>query len=160
MELDRTERRVIGCLIEKRWATPEQYPLSLNVLVSACNQRNNRSPVLEIEAFEVEGTLLSLREKGFVLVREREGGRVVRYAERLTEELALEPDAAAVLTELLLRGPQSASELARRTSRMVRIASAEQAEEVLKELSRRHLTRLLPRGAGRPPGPRCRLLPW
>lgn len=148
MELERTERRILGALIEKRWSTPEQYPLSENSLLAACNQRSNRDPILDLTDFEIAGTLIALREKGLVLIREREGGRVRRYAERLTEELGLSERASAVLAELLLRGPQTAPELLRRVPRMVPAESQNQIDEALSELAGLHLVRLLARGAG------------
>jgi uncharacterized protein len=149
VKLDRTERRIIGVLIEKRWATPEQYPLTLNYLVGAVNQKSNRDPVMALSDFEVEGALLALREKGLVLVRERDGGRVTRYAEKFTEELLLPEKECAVIAELLLRGAQTAPELARRASRMVRIEGPEQAEATLRGLLEKHLVRLLARQSGR-----------
>jgi uncharacterized protein YceH (UPF0502 family) len=149
MEIDRTERRILGSLIEKRWSTPDQYPLSINALVAACNQRNNRDPVIGLQEFEVTGALMALREKGLVLIREREGGRVPRYAERLTEELGLTERASALLAELLLRGPQSAPELLRRIGRMVPTESQDPVDQALAELSALHVVRLLPRESGR-----------
>jgi uncharacterized protein YceH (UPF0502 family) len=148
MQLDRTERRILGSLIEKRWSTPDQYPLTLNALVAACRQKSNRDPVLSLEEFEITGCLLSLREKGLVIVRERDGGHVPRYAERLTEELALGQNAAAILAELMLRGPQTASELVRRVKRMAPIGSLGAVEQEMVELARLHLARLLPKGSG------------
>jgi len=150
MQLDRTERRILGSLIEKRWSTPDQYPLSLNALVAACNQKSNRDPVLELEDFEISGCLMGLREKGLVLIRERDGGRVERYAERLSEELAVEPLAGAVLAELMLRGPQTAPELSRRVKRMVPVGGLGPLEECLAELARTRLVML----QGRQPGQR------
>jgi uncharacterized protein YceH (UPF0502 family) len=149
LKLDRTERRVIGALIEKRWSTPEQYPLTLNYLLGAANQKSNRDPAMSLKDFEVKGCLLSLREKGHVLVRERDGGRVTRYAEKLTDDLLLPVKEAAVLAELLLRGPQSPQELARRASRMVNFEGLPQAEEALRGLAEKHLVRIMPRESGR-----------
>ncbi|MEN8148432.1 MAG: DUF480 domain-containing protein [Planctomycetota bacterium] len=147
-ELDRTERRILGSLIEKRGSTPDQYPLSLNALVAACNQRSNRDPVLELEEFEITGCLLGLREKGLVLIRERDGGRVQRYAEKLSEELSLGTLAAAILAELMLRGPQTAPELARRCARMAADADLAGVEENLAEMARTHLVILRARQSG------------
>jgi uncharacterized protein YceH (UPF0502 family) len=148
MQLDRTERRILGSLIEKRWATPDQYPLSLNALVAACNQKSNRDPVLALEEFEISGCLLGLREKGLVLIRERDGGRVQRYAERLGEELSLPPLAEAVVAELLLRGAQTAAELSRRVKRMVSVDGVGPVEECLAELARTQMVRLRAREPG------------
>lgn len=148
MEIDRTERRILGSLVEKRWSTPDQYPLSINALVAACNQKSNRDPVLDLQDFEVTGAIMALREKGLVLIREREGGRVVRYAERLVEQLGLSDRAGAVLAELMLRGPQTASELLRRVPRMIPAESQNQIDEALAELAGAHVARLLPRQPG------------
>jgi len=141
--------RILGSMIEKRWTTPDQYPLSLNALVAACNQKSNRDPVLSLEEFEITGCLLGLREKGLVLIRERDGGRVKRYAEKLSEELTLDPLAAAVVTELMLRGPQTVPELFRRVKRMAPVESVSPVEESLVELARTRLVRLLARQPGR-----------
>src|SRR6185436_8212437 len=101
-------------LIEKRWTTPEQYPLTLNALVLACNQKSNRDPEMQIQEFIVEGCLYQLRLSELVMVVERDVGRVVRYAERLSEKLDLSRQQQAIVAELMLRGPQTASELLRR----------------------------------------------
>lgn len=149
MHLDRTERRVIGALIEKRYATPDQYPLTLNYLVGAANQKSNRDPVMTLNDFEVEGALLALREKGHVLIRERDGGRVTRFAERFTEGLHLSEKESAVLAELMLRGPQSAQELVRRASRMTHFEGPPQVEEALRGLAEKQLVRIRPKESGR-----------
>jgi uncharacterized protein YceH (UPF0502 family) len=96
----------------------------------------------------MNGAVLALREKGLVLVREREGGRVVRYAEQLSEKLAVERPAAAILAELMLRGPQTANELHRRCARMSPLGGPEEVEGILRELARDQLVRLLPRASG------------
>jgi uncharacterized protein YceH (UPF0502 family) len=149
MDLDRTERRILTAMIEKRWTTPDQYPLSLNALVSACNQKSNRDPVFTLEDFEIEGALRSLVQKKLIYVREKvEGGRVPRYDERLTEYLGLSRPHAAILAELVLRGPQTAPELYRRARRMAPMESVEATGEALRELGTQGLARLLPRGSG------------
>jgi len=148
MELDRTERRLLGALMEKRWSTPDQYPLSLNALVAACNQKSNRDPVFRLEEFEVTGCILALGEKGLVLIRERDGGRVQRYAEKLTEELGADRLRSAILAELLLRGPQTAGELSRRVPRMAPAGDAAEVEATLVDLADGHLARRLPKAAG------------
>src|SRR5262245_12592218 len=106
MEIDKTSRRILGALVEKRWTTPEQYPLTLNALVAACNQKSNRDPELQLEEFLVEGCLYQLRLAELVMVVERESGRTVRYAERFSEKLDLSRQQQALLAELMLRGPQ------------------------------------------------------
>ncbi len=149
MELDRTARRILGSLIEKRWVTPEQYPLTLKALVTACNQKTSRDPVLHLHTFEVEGALLALREQGLVVAREREGGHVTRYAEKLTERLGLSRGAAAALALLMLRGPQTLPELSRRGRRLAGTGDPERTEAALRELAGLRLARLLPRRPGR-----------
>lgn len=149
MHLDRTTRRILGSLIEKRFSTPDQYPLTMNALVLACNQRSNRDPFLDLEEFEVQGCVLGLRQNEFLTVVERDYGRSLRYKERLCEALALGDEDAAVLAELLLRGPQTEQELARRCPRMVpSVATPEAALAVLRNLAARGLTEHLPREPG------------
>ena len=87
MEIDRTSRRILGALIEKRWTTPEQYPLTVNSLVLACNQKSNRDPETNYEQPFVEGCLYQLRLADLVMVVERDTGRATRYAERMAERL-------------------------------------------------------------------------
>ncbi len=148
MHLDRTARRILGSLIEKRFSTPEQYPLTLNALVLACNQRSNREPFMDLEPFIVEGCLTQLRINGYLTVVERDTGRAVRYKERLADSLGLTEKEAAVLAELLLRGPQTEQELARRTERMRKLASPEEALQVLEGLASRKIVEHLPRRTG------------
>jgi uncharacterized protein len=148
MELDRTERRVLGSLMEKRWTTPEQYPLSLNALILACNQKSNRDPFMDLAEFEVRGVILALMEKRLMTRITREGGRTERYSERLTEELGLDQKGSAILAELMLRGPQTGNELVRRAERMASGLTAEQVEQSLAAMTQATLVRLLPRDAG------------
>jgi len=145
LKLDRTARRILGALLEKRWTTPDAYPLSLNALVAACNQKSNRDPVLVLEGFEVEGCILSLREQGLIMLHESDWGRVPKYGERLVEQLHLDRPTAAVLAELLIRGPQTAGELLRRCSRMAHFDGQPQVEEILRELAGRLYVDLLPK---------------
>ncbi|MCE9638185.1 MAG: YceH family protein [Planctomycetes bacterium] len=148
MHLDRTSRRILGSLVEKRYSTPEQYPLTLNSLVLACNQRSNRDPETSIEEFIVEGCLKQLRIDGWVTVVERDFGRAVRYSERLSDQIGLTKPEAAVMAELMLRGPQTEQELQRRTERMCRIATIDEALAVLQGLAARGLVRHLARETG------------
>lgn len=148
MHLDRTARRILGSLLEKRFSTPEQYPLTLNSLVLACNQRSNRDPFTDLEPFLVEGCLTQLRIAGFITIVERDTGRAVRYKERLADSLGLTEKEAAVLAELLLRGPQTEQELARRTERMRKLASPEEALQILEGLASRKIVEHMPRASG------------
>lgn len=148
MRFDRTERRVLGALIEKRWTTPEQYPLTLKALVAACNQKSNRDPVLELQDFEVEGCLLALREKGFITQHESYGGRVPHFSERMCEQMQFSRHEAAILTELMLRGPQTSGELFRRCERMAHFNSQTELDDVLRDLIQRARAEALPRQSG------------
>src|SRR5690242_21520053 len=112
IELDPLEARVIGCLIEKQVTTPDQYPLSVNSLVSACNQKSNRDPVMSLDEPAVQQTLDALSRKHLVLERSGFGSRVPKYQQLFcnTEygSLKLSPQAITILYELLLRGPETA----------------------------------------------------
>jgi uncharacterized protein YceH (UPF0502 family) len=133
MILNDGEVRVLGCLIEKELATPEYYPLSLNSLVNACNQKSNRDPLMALEETDVIRALDSLRIKQLALVS-AEGGRVPKYRHALMEKLRLDPAELALLAELLLRGPQTMGELRARAERMHRFADLAAVEEALQEL--------------------------
>ncbi|MDO3378932.1 YceH family protein [Geoalkalibacter halelectricus] len=132
--LSDTEIRILGCLIEKEMATPEYYPLSLNALTNACNQKSNRQPVINLAETEVVRALDSLRTQGLAM-QSAEGVRVPRYRHTLAEKLHLEPAQLAVLAELLLRGPQTLGELRARAERMYPLADLAAVEEVLTELA-------------------------
>jgi len=149
-QLNPVEIRVLGCLAEKELATPEYYPLTLNALVNACNQKSNRDPVVNLDEMSVAAALESLRPVGLV-TQSTEGGRVAKYCHNLGGKLKLDPAELAILTELLLRGTQTAGELRQRASRMTPLATLGQVEGVLQELLDRDvpiITRL-PRQPGR-----------
>lgn len=148
--LNDVEVRVLGSLIEKELATPEYYPLTLNALTNACNQKSNRDPVLELAEADVVRALDSLRFKQLALVS-AEGGRVPKYRHALVERLRLDPAELAVLGELLLRGPQTVGELRNRAERMHSFPELAAMEETLQELMARTppLVALLPRQPGR-----------
>ena len=148
MRLDRTEARILGALIEKQFTTPDVYPLTLKALISACNQKSNRDPVMQLREFEVDGCLLGLRGRGLVRTIERVGGRTARFAGLLPEELGVSNAEAAILAELLLRGPQSSGELHRRCARMAETGSADEVGQTLGDLAGRGFVRLLPRASG------------
>ena len=115
MELTAEELRVLGCLIEKQATTPEQYPLSTNALVNACNQKSNREPVTDFSERIVMDALLLVRQKG--LARMNSSGRADKHRHILDDALGLDRDQLAVLAVMMLRGPQSAGELKTRTER-------------------------------------------
>lgn len=148
--LNDTEVRVLGCLIEKELTTPEYYPLSLNSLTAACNQKSNREPVLALDEAEVVRALDGLRFKQLAVVA-AEGGRVPKYRHLLAERLRLSPAELALLGELLLRGPQTVGELRTRGERMHSFADLAAVETVLDELAGRTppLVARLPRQPGR-----------
>ena len=114
--LNAVEARVIGALIEKEITTPEYYPLSLNALVNACNQKSSRDPVMELSEADVRSALFALEKDG--LVRVLADARVSKYEHRLRDPLQLRRDEVAVVCLLLLRGPQTAAELRSRAERL------------------------------------------
>ncbi|MGB0114180.1 MAG: YceH family protein [Ilumatobacteraceae bacterium] len=115
MELTAEELRVLGCLIEKQATTPDQYPLSTNALVGACNQKSNREPVTAYSERTVVDTMLLVRQKG--LARMNSSGRTDKHRHILDDALGLDHDQLALLAVMMLRGPQSAGELKTRTER-------------------------------------------
>src|ERR1700678_3237357 len=117
-QIDAAEARVLGALLEKEITTPEYYPLSLNALVNACNQKSNRDPVVSFDQATVEQALPLLREKGLLLTTTGAGSRVPKYGHRIAEKLNLGRRELAVLCELILRGPQTLGELRTRAERM------------------------------------------
>jgi uncharacterized protein YceH (UPF0502 family) len=131
------ERRVLGVLVEKAKTTPDIYPLSMNALVTGCNQKSNRDPVLNLTDDQVEDALVSAQAKGLVV--RIQGGRVERWRHLLYESWHVEKMEIAVLAELLLRGPQTEGELRARASRMEPIPDLETLRSVLKQLAERRL---------------------
>lgn len=145
------QRRVVGVLIEKALSTPEQYPLTLNSLVSGCNQKSNRDPQLEMTRAAVEDTLDALRERGLVIFVDREGARTRRYKTTARIELALAGvKEMAVLAELMLRGFGTLNELVRRASRMRSAIDTPEMEQLLAGFMQRTppLVKKLPRAPG------------
>jgi hypothetical protein len=153
------EARVFGCLIEKSQATPEYYPMTLNALVAACNQKTSRDPVVEYSSDEVEDALRNLKEKGLCAFVSGEG-RVMKYAHRGGENgLDLSTAQLAVLSVLLLRGPQTLGEIKGRTERQFEFSSLEAVEQTLADLMNapRRFVEKAPRHAGQKED-RCRHL--
>lgn len=148
--LDPIEIRVLGCLAEKELATPEYYPLTLNALVNACNQKTNRDPVVDYTEETVVEALDRLLPAGLI-TRSAGGGRVSKYCHNLDGKLKLDPAELAVLAELLLRGPQTPGELRQRAGRMATLETLPQVEAILDELRTRDqpLVVRLPRQPGR-----------
>jgi uncharacterized protein YceH (UPF0502 family) len=139
LQLTPLEARVIGSLIEKQITTPEQYPLSLNALVLACNQKSNRDPVLELTVPAVQELIDALSRKHLVIEKSGFGSRVPKYQQRFcnTEFSALQftPQERAILCELLLRGPQTPGELRSRASRMAPFSDVAEVETSLDNLA-------------------------
>lgn len=148
--LGEIEVRVLGSLIEKELTTPEYYPLSLNSLTNACNQKSNRDPVMALPEEDVVRALDALRFKQLVVLS-ADGGRVPKYRHLLSEKLGLVAAEQAVLCELLVRGPQTMGELRTRCERMHPFGDLAAVEAVLQELMEREtpLLTLLPRQPGR-----------
>jgi uncharacterized protein len=132
--LDTAEVRVLGSLIEKEATTPEYYPLSLNALVNACNQKSNRDPVVDYDEDTVYDAATRLREKKLVLLNTG-SGRVNKYSQRISETLNLGRRELAVLCTLLLRGPQTLGEVKDRSDRMFNFADLAETESALDKLS-------------------------
>lgn len=116
-QLTAEEARVLGCLIEKERTTPEYYPLSINALVAACNQKTNRHPVVDYDELIVQRTLHSLDAKGFIGLARSSGGRTTKYLHRAADVYEVDDDQLALIAVLLLRGPQTPGELRSRTER-------------------------------------------
>jgi uncharacterized protein YceH (UPF0502 family) len=131
-ELDTTEVRILGSLAEKQMATPEYYPLTLNALVAACNQKSNREPVVELTEGEVQSALDRLQNEK--LVWKVMGGRAVRWEHNLDASLQIDRASKAILALLFLRGPQTPGELRGRSDRLYAFESITEVEETLQRL--------------------------
>jgi uncharacterized protein YceH (UPF0502 family) len=143
--------RVLGCLIEKEFATPDLYPLTLNALLNACNQRNNREPVMSLSEREVEEALDELRAQRLAVLFSGAESRVPKYKHKLEQVIFVDSPARAVLCELLVRGPQTAAALRGNAQRLNRMPEAAEFEEILKALSQ-HPAGELVRKLARQPG--------
>jgi hypothetical protein len=136
--LSAEEIRVLGSLFEKENTTPDYYPLTLNALVAACNQKSSRDPVVSYSEGTVQSALDSLREKGLSrVITSSEGGRVPRYRHVFAEAFSLNQPQAAALCVLMLRGPQTVGEIRGRTNRIYDYASLAEVQEALDELAHR-----------------------
>ena len=134
--LDAVDQRVLGSLLEKQRTVPASYPMTLNALQTACNQSSSRDPVVDYDQPLLTETLRSLKERGLVrVVWADRGPRTLKYHQLLDERLALQPDERALITVLLLRGPQAPGELRTRTDRLHPFADREAVEAVLRRLA-------------------------
>ena len=135
------EARVIGCLIEKQIATPDQYPLSLNALTNACNQKSNRHPVLTLEEREVQAVVDTLMRRQLVLERSGFGSRVPKFQHLFCNtqygSLKFSPQQTAIVCELLLRGPQTPGELRTHAARLAPLHDVTEVEAALEDLATR-----------------------
>lgn len=144
--LDPADARILGCLIEKQATTPETYPLTLNALVTACNQKTSREPVMKLEPGRVGQHLRELERKG--LVRRVTGARADRWEHRAEKALDLTVPQRTLIGLLLLRGPQTTGELLTRSARMHDFDDTDDVRYQLERLIARDLVVLLPRRAG------------
>jgi uncharacterized protein YceH (UPF0502 family) len=153
--LSAIEARIIGALIEKAITTPDQYPLSLNALVNACNQKSNRDPVLNLDEQTVQSTLDALKKRFLVSEASGYGSRVTKYQHRFCNSafggLQLSPAELAILCELLLRGPQTPGELRSHGERLHAFSGSDEVESSLTGLAEREepLVEKLPREPGK-----------
>jgi len=150
IELNQIEVRVLGALVEKETTTPEYYPMSLNALINACNQKSNREPVMNLDESAVREALDSLNGKGLAGPISSAESRVTKYAHRLQETFNFDRRETALLCVLFLRGSQTPGELRGRTERMYRFDGLEAVESVLHRLIEREppLVKKLPRLPG------------
>jgi hypothetical protein len=139
--LSALEARVIGCLIEKEITTPDQYPLSINALVNACNQKSNRDPMLDLDERTVQDAVDTLAKRHLVLERSGFGSRVPKYQHRFCNTdfgtLKFTDIELAILCELMLRGPQTPGELRSRANRMAKVSDVDAVEAALQTLAAR-----------------------
>lgn len=150
MNLSELEIRILGCLMEKELSTPEIYPLTLNALASACNQKSNRDPVMSVTEADLLRGLEALGSRGLARLTTT-GGRVAKYCHSAADNLRLAAAERAVLAELMLRGAQTAAELRSRCERMTEMGDIESVEETLRKLQQHGppLVVRLPRQPGR-----------
>jgi len=140
------ETRVLGVLVEKQHTVPDSYPLTLNALVSGCNQKTARDPVIEASEAEVQAAIDHL--KSLSLLMESSGGRVMRYSQNAGKGLGLPPQSVALLAILFLRGPQTAGELRINSERLHRFGDILSVEAFLNELAEKPFVRELPKSPG------------
>jgi uncharacterized protein len=150
LQLNQVEARILGALIEKDITTPDYYPLSLNALVNACNQKNNRDPVMSLDENSVRDALTALQEKRLAGPSNSADSRVTKYEHRLQEVFNFTRGETAVMCVLLLRGPQTPGELRGRTERMHRFETLDDVQSTIQHLMQREepLVRMLPRQPG------------
>ncbi len=146
--LSAIEARILGCLIEKEATTPEQYPLTLNAIHLACNQKTNREPIMELSLGDVGHCMRQLDPRG--LVKSQHGARAERYEHRVNTVFSLTKQQQALLCALMLRGPQTLSELMTRTERLASFSDIDEVKHTLDRLSQREMPMVerIPRASG------------
>jgi hypothetical protein len=150
VELSPDECRVLGVLVEKAHTVASQYPMSLNALVTGCNQKSNRHPVLALDEDRVVAALEGLRDKGLVLYADTAGSRVMKYKHNAREGLEVSTRELTILAELLLRGPQTSGEIRTRASRMYELGSLDDVRTTLAYMMREREEPLVRRVAPAP----------
>jgi uncharacterized protein YceH (UPF0502 family) len=148
MEPDAVEIRVLGCLLEKQRATPDAYPLTLNALRMACNQSSNRDPVVDYDEATIREALTRLAQRRWTRAASGAGSRAAKFRHLFDEALGLDDDEIALLTVLMLRGPQTIGELKGRSERLHRFADLGAVHETLDRLAARDLVERLERRPG------------
>src|SRR4030095_7935056 len=141
--LTETEARIVGALVEKQLTTPEYYPLTLNALVAACNQQTNREPVVSYSEATVTQALENLRERNLVYVFYGSTSRVPKYKHMLPSVYELEPAEVALVSVMMLRGPQTLGELRERSGRLHQFENLAEVQETLDKLMRRDEPRVV-----------------
>lgn len=136
-QLSETEVRVLGSLVEKQLTTPEYYPLTMNALIAACNQKSNRDPVMSLGETEIQAAIDRLRDLSLVYLYYGTGSRTVKYKHMLPSVYELDPAGTAVMTVLILRGPQTLGEIRDRTGRLFDFRDLGEVQTALDELARR-----------------------
>jgi len=135
--LTETEVRVLGSLVEKQLTTPEYYPLTMNALTAACNQKSNRDPVMALDDTAILAAVDSLRDRNLVYLYYGSTSRTVKYKHMLPNVFELEPPATAIMAVLFLRGPQTLGEIRERTGRLYEFSGLGEVQETLDDLARR-----------------------
>ena len=135
--LNETEVRVLGSLVEKQLTTPEYYPLTMNALIAACNQKSNREPVMSLGETEIQAAIDRLRDLNLVYLFYGSGSRTVKYKHMLPSVYELDPAGTAVMTVLMLRGPQTIGEVRDRTGRLFDFRDLNEVQAALDDLTKR-----------------------
>jgi uncharacterized protein YceH (UPF0502 family) len=148
VDADAVEIRILGCLVEKQRTTPDAYPLTLNSLRLACNQSTNRDPVVDYDEATIRDALAKLSRRGWVRLASGAGSRAAKYRHLLDDALGLSTADLALLSVLMVRGPQTPGELKQRSDRLHSFPSLTEVEAALSSLAERQLVAAQPRAPG------------